>query len=184
LCPVHDSEHPMDDPGTLVLHRLPGTTARLRDFAVVIDGIKTDRISENETNEYSLVPGRHVVELRIDWCGSQKAEVEIQSGHPVEVSCRLAPSGSWRIIFSRNSYVQILDSQTVKTSSGTDTEPIMRIAVTLIGGIAILVLHATIGFSTILFVAAIVAMFVAAMFIPLPNFGGTGGASEASGEHR
>jgi hypothetical protein len=60
----------------------------------------------------------------------------------------------------------------------------MRIAVTLIGGIAILVLHATIGFSTILFVAAIVAMFVAAMFIPLPNFGGTGGASEASGEHR
>ena len=74
----------------------------LRSYRVLVDGEMVGRLRNGETREYPLRPGRHTVQVRIDWTGSEPEVVNALEGHPVHLMVR------WRgNLFSRRRYLAL-----------------------------------------------------------------------------
>lgn len=67
----------------LIINRKPGFGQRLRRFDVYIDGSKAGEVSKGAAEEFTVNPGRHTVEAKLGWHGSNRYEVEI-SGDEVK----------------------------------------------------------------------------------------------------
>lgn len=52
---------------------------RIRSYRIYIDGKKVGTIENGEIKEFEVEEGNHIIEARIDWCGSPKVAVEIKN---------------------------------------------------------------------------------------------------------
>jgi len=51
---------------------------KLRAYKIYIDGVHRGDIRVGETKEFPVSDGFHTVQAKIDWCGSNKLDVEVR----------------------------------------------------------------------------------------------------------
>jgi hypothetical protein len=72
----------------IVLTRPAGyRTDRLRPYRVIIDDKKVGAIKPGETEVFSLPPGSHELQLKIDWASSEKLQVDLGDDDQVKFVC-------------------------------------------------------------------------------------------------
>jgi hypothetical protein len=81
----------------LAVQRGKGWRDKIRKYRILIDGVEIGRLAEGETIIRDVEDGSHVLEARIDWCGSPQFRFEARSEHVV-VTVRSA-HWSWRAFF-------------------------------------------------------------------------------------
>jgi hypothetical protein len=64
---------------------------RLRKYKVVLDGVVVAKLRNGEKSELAVPAGRHSLEIRIDWTGSDVAEFTVADGETVEFVCGATP---------------------------------------------------------------------------------------------
>ena len=101
---------------TLTVHRDEGWADKLRKHRILLDGVEIGRLGERDELMHQVSEGRHVIEARIDWCGSQPLSFEAKA-EGVVVTVKSALRG-WRvllllfyIIFNRRGYLTLELSQ-------------------------------------------------------------------------
>jgi len=63
------------------IERVGGKWAdRARSYRAVVDGDVVGTIGNAATERFEVSPGAHVVNLKIDWCRSQKIAIEVAAG--------------------------------------------------------------------------------------------------------
>ena len=72
----------------------------LRRYKVIIDGQEKGRIKNGASFECPLAPGRHSLELKIDWCGSETLEFDLTTNQTVRFECGSNLRG-WKIFKAR-----------------------------------------------------------------------------------
>ena len=88
---------------------------RIRAYKVFIDDVYRGDIKANETIDYAVNNGNHVIYAKIDWCGSNKVDVNINNSIcELEIGSSLAGGKFWipfytllLITFFRNKYLWI-----------------------------------------------------------------------------
>lgn len=60
---------------------------RMRDYAVLVNGKKVASVSNGSDADITVKPGKHRVQLKIDWCGSPPIDLEVGDGQTVVVEC-------------------------------------------------------------------------------------------------
>jgi hypothetical protein len=83
---------------TLTVVRDKGWADKLRQYRIVLDGVEIARLGEGGELRREISEGPHVIEARIDWCGSQPLRFEAKLGEQV-VLVRSALRG-WRMLFA------------------------------------------------------------------------------------
>jgi hypothetical protein len=53
---------------------------RMRDYIVLVDGSERGRVGNDAEVRVHVEPGRHRVQLKIDWCGSPVVDVDVPEG--------------------------------------------------------------------------------------------------------
>ena len=82
---------------TLTVHRDKGWTDKMRKYRILLDGAEIGRIGEGEVLRQQITAGPHVIEARIDWCGSQPLRFEARPEENT-ILIRSALRG-WRVVF-------------------------------------------------------------------------------------
>jgi len=67
-----------------------------RRYKVVIDGVEKGRIKNGGTFACDITAGRHTIELKIDWCGSNIIEFDVRNNEIVAFDCGSNLRG-WKI---------------------------------------------------------------------------------------
>ena len=62
----------------LIIKRSSEWNNMMRNFGIYVDGEKIGTVENGETTEYDLVPGKHKLISKIDWCSSRVIEFEIK----------------------------------------------------------------------------------------------------------
>lgn len=62
-------------------------TDRLRSYQVCLDNEKVDQIKPGETKVFTLLPGRHELQLRQDWASSEKLQVNLDDDERAQFVC-------------------------------------------------------------------------------------------------
>ena len=81
---------------------------RVRTYHVVIDGERVGKIASDETVQFELSPGAHLVQMKIDWCGSPTLTVD--GGQDTRLTCDAggaAFGALFDILFRRNRYIAL-----------------------------------------------------------------------------
>ena len=60
---------------------------RMRDYIVLVDGSERGRVGNDAEVRVHVEPGRHKVQLKIDWCGSPVIEVDVPAGGAQVLDC-------------------------------------------------------------------------------------------------
>lgn len=75
-----DCEHG-PNAGTLVIRRRRGLLIDVaRSYRIVINGQNAGRLTDNSEAAFSLPPGTHTAQFRIDWTGSDPLTFEVEPG--------------------------------------------------------------------------------------------------------
>ena len=83
---------------TLTVRRDKGWTDKFRKYRILVDGEEIGRLGEGEHLCHPIAAGVHVVEAKIDWCGSRPLRLEIGTEDQLVV-VRGALRG-WRLLFA------------------------------------------------------------------------------------
>jgi len=59
-----------------------------RAYAIEIDGAHVGSIHRRKTRSFEVPPGRHRVQLRIDFCSSPPVDVYVSAGEEAHFECR------------------------------------------------------------------------------------------------
>ena len=91
-------------------HALWEDTAR--KYKVFIDEIEVDDIKDGETKNFPLCEGEHSLQLKIDWCSSQKINFVVKNGETTFATCSPAKKppliGMFiYVTFKRNNYIDL-----------------------------------------------------------------------------
>jgi hypothetical protein len=86
-------------PDHITLVRRPSVVDITRYYRVEIDGRNVGTIGAGEVGQYPVAPGKHAVVLKIDWCRSLAAEVEMGIGENVLLDCG-ATYANWRCMLA------------------------------------------------------------------------------------
>ncbi len=81
---------------------------RVRAYYVLIDGERAGKIASSETARFELSPGAHLVQLKIDWCGSPALTVD--GGQDTRLTCDAGGAAARSlvdILFRRNQYISL-----------------------------------------------------------------------------
>ncbi|PQO94040.1 hypothetical protein C5614_22205 [Massilia phosphatilytica] len=60
---------------------------RMRDYIVLVDGSECGRVGNDAEVRVHVAPGRHRVQLKIDWCGSPAVDVDVPEGATQVLDC-------------------------------------------------------------------------------------------------
>ncbi len=97
---------------TLAVRRDKGYADKLRKYRILLDGLEIGQLAEGTVLRQEVSEGPHVVEARVDWCGSQPLDLHAVAGEQVVV-VRSALRG-WRVmlalfyvIFNRRGYLTL-----------------------------------------------------------------------------
>lgn len=69
----------------LIIARSSEWSNRGRKIRIYLDGKKIGTIEDGATMEFELQPGEHVLQAKIDWCGSQKHNFSLPEGGSKEI---------------------------------------------------------------------------------------------------
>ena len=96
---------------TLTIRRDAGWADKIRDYRIIVDEAEIGRLSEGAEMSRSVPSGPHVLEARIDWCGSRPLHFDVRS-EDLMVIVRSGLRG-WRvflatyyILFERRAYLK------------------------------------------------------------------------------
>ena len=89
----------MDDRAHITIRRVTNYADRLRAYKVVVDGVTLGALRAGQSVTVPVLPGRHRLKLRIDWCGSREHEFEAQAGEQLSFECGSSLAG-WRIFLA------------------------------------------------------------------------------------
>jgi hypothetical protein len=85
-----------------------GRRDRVRAYRVCLDGEEAGRVLAGDRLSLPVEPGRHTLELRIDWARSAKVEVKLAEGETVGVECRPASGFAWvKGFLGRPGYIEL-----------------------------------------------------------------------------
>jgi hypothetical protein len=59
----------------------------LRKYKIVLDGKELDTLSRGEEKEFEINPGKHKIQLKIDWCKSNIIEFETKKNEKLKFLC-------------------------------------------------------------------------------------------------
>jgi hypothetical protein len=84
---------------------------RLRRYRVLIDGEPAGWIRRGTTEGFEVTPGQHVVQMRIDWCGSPPLTLEVDE-EGARLTCGAnynpwSPFFIWQSVFRRNQWIYL-----------------------------------------------------------------------------
>lgn len=82
---------------TLTIQRDRGWADKIRNYRIILDGIEIGQLEEGGKLHEHITEGSHLIEARIDWCGSQPLRIDAGSVDKA-VFVRSALRG-WRLIF-------------------------------------------------------------------------------------
>ena len=60
---------------------------RLREYAVLLDGAPVSRLPNGAAVALRVTPGRHTVQVKIDWCTSVRLELDAVAGETITLAC-------------------------------------------------------------------------------------------------
>lgn len=97
---------------TITVHRDKGYADKLRKYQVLLNGVEIGRLAEGDKLVHQVSEGRHVIEAKVDWCGSKPLSFEANA-NDVSVTVKSALRG-WRVllaglyaIFNRRGYLTL-----------------------------------------------------------------------------
>lgn len=67
-----------------------------RAYSVFIDDAKVGAINNDEKVEFTVNAGIHSIQLRIDWCRSKKAQVQVSEGEAVPLQIYTRGFRDWQ----------------------------------------------------------------------------------------
>jgi hypothetical protein len=88
---------------------------RLRHYRVIIDGEFAGLIGHGNAEAFDVTPGRHIVELKIDWCSSPPLIVDVRR-EGARLVCGpnwtawrslIFPLLLWQVTFGRNRWISL-----------------------------------------------------------------------------
>jgi hypothetical protein len=107
---------------------------RLRAYRIFIDGKKMARIKPGETKVFTVAPGQHDLQLKIDWASSERLRVNIGDSDRAEFVCapqitqnEISFKVGFKLIYlltlkhKRYISLHLHDEQTIKTGSEVPT---------------------------------------------------------------
>lgn len=89
---------------------------RFRKFKIIVDGHCVCRIKNEETKEILLDAGKHVIEAKIDWCGSNTLPFNIEDNGSCEFTVRSEITGTsmtdgakaiWKVAASNKTWLHL-----------------------------------------------------------------------------
>jgi len=60
---------------------------RGRSYRVIVDGKELAQIANGAEMQIPVKPGKHLVQLKIDWCQSEALEVNVETDQPLVLEC-------------------------------------------------------------------------------------------------
>jgi hypothetical protein len=60
---------------------------RARKYTVLLNGREIATVSNGSEVEFDVEPGKHTVQMKIDWCNSPEFEVDTRAGETVVLEC-------------------------------------------------------------------------------------------------
>ncbi len=88
--------------GKITISRESQFMNKMRSYDIYVDGEKTGEIKNGETEEISVTPGEHVIQLQIDWCKSKKIPFRLSEGESHSFQCGSRLKG-WRVLKASSS---------------------------------------------------------------------------------
>ena len=64
----------------IVINRQSEWVNKRRDYKIVIDCAEAGKLANGGSEEFTLTPGMHKVQCKINWCSSPELELEIKDG--------------------------------------------------------------------------------------------------------
>lgn len=64
----------------LILTRKGGVLNRRQAFKVLIDGVEAGQVKNDDTEEFTVEPGEHTVQCKLNWMTSQVETVNLKDG--------------------------------------------------------------------------------------------------------
>lgn len=58
-----------------------------RDYTILLDGKEVARVANGAETEIDVEPGKHTVQMKIDWCRSLALDVDVDAGKTVTLLC-------------------------------------------------------------------------------------------------
>ena len=89
----------MEDQAQITVRRTTSYADRLRAYKIKIDGVITGAVRAHESVTIPVSSGRHSLVIRIDWCGSQQIDFDVQPGEHIFFECGSSLAG-WRVLFA------------------------------------------------------------------------------------
>jgi deferrochelatase/peroxidase EfeB len=96
--------------GKVIIERAAtGWVDRYRSYEVIVNGAKRADIWRGESTTISVEPGEAEIFLRIAWCRSRTAQVEVSSGDERRLACRPRSilTALYGITFGRDNYIRV-----------------------------------------------------------------------------
>jgi hypothetical protein len=100
---------------TLIINRTNEYANRWRAIDIYVDGQKTGVIGSGETKEFDILPGAHIVNCKIDWCGSNDVPIDL-SGNEVKLltlSSGFFKNRSLRVVITVSSVLGIISGKII-----------------------------------------------------------------------
>jgi hypothetical protein len=89
----------MSDQAQITVRRTTSYADRLRDYKVKVDRVVVGSVGPGEAITIPISAGRRSLVIRIDWCGSEQIDFEVQPGQHVSFECGSNLTG-WRILLT------------------------------------------------------------------------------------
>ena len=89
----------MSNQTQITVQRMTGYADRLRAYKVKIDGVVVGSVRAGDSATIPVSPGRHSLQLRIDWAGSEQTDFEVKPGDQVFYECGSNLAG-WRVLMA------------------------------------------------------------------------------------
>ena len=87
----------MSEQTQITVRRTTNYADRLRAYKVRVDDQVLGSVRAGESVTIPVSPGRHSLMLRIDWCGCEQIDFQVQPGEQVYFECGSSLT-SWRIV--------------------------------------------------------------------------------------
>lgn len=78
---------------------------KLRSINIYLNNKKIGSLKDGEQTEIEVPPGRHILQAKIDWCGSKKTAVIIAENEVKKVYLSSFPGGKWVALVSLSMFL-------------------------------------------------------------------------------
>jgi hypothetical protein len=81
----------------LIIKRTSEWNNLIRNIGIYLDGKKIGVIGNGQTKEFSIEPGKHQLQTKIDWCGSEVLTFKVSETKNQKVKLSGFKHGNWTV---------------------------------------------------------------------------------------